>query len=359
MFCKLSQKSFLDRYHNRNQKSNQVNTQSETFKEERKRLESEAVKYQKARKATKSKVQDVGNKVYKEGYWKGADRQDRIVNEASNTLRDRLQDLCGKGGVSINLDEVRSLKAHKDVIDESNVLDEALISFDVDFTTPRGKKSAKLVVSYKEANDKKSRFAVENSFFDNCENEYELNHENLGKFLTESKVESKVKETPIAYFNYDVETFEVIDAPANTDKVAARLTSKGFKVERRYVDACYDPNHFGKICYVVQVGTDKNKVAAFKKIVSMSDDEWTNRGEEQSFKARNPEFNDRSLETGSYTKKEDWVNRSLEGGKEGNRNYGNPYGNEAKMLASDARKKQASKQNDILKDISELEELCK
>jgi len=280
---------------------------------------------------------------------------------------------CG-GGLELTLDEFRSSKSHRDMVDNSIINDAAHISFEASFATPhKNKKTAKFVVAYDYDNDKS--YNVEPIFFDQNESEYELTSENLENFLknAESEIMPENKEIPLVCYNYEHEGYETIETPEATDKVVARLKANGFNVEKKYIDACYGPKEFGKVCYEAVVAS--KDMTAFKKMATaVPDSEWFDRSlEKGGHKAGDKDWTERAMEGGSYTKKgegDSWPDRALEGGKEGkSKDYGNPYGTDAKMMSADARKRREAVKKalakkdkdtkDILSRIDELDNLLK
>lgn len=354
-----------------------------TFLDERKELEKQAVKHEMERKAQSEKYPNLQVEAKPDRKNIVSD-EDRVSTKAAECLTNKLAELGGKrkptkkqlarrgglAGVEVELSEFRSVDSHNDVMDDSIVTDKALLSFAAKFQLPGiGKyKIAKFVVSYTEKND--SPFNVESNFYDENENEYLLTSENLDNFLANTESESVKKankEAPLAYLNADAgETgaFEVVETVESSDKVAARLNESGFVTTKEWIDTCHDPANFGKLCWLVQVPL--NKVAEFKKIAAMSDDDWFNRGKEQSFKKSDTHWDDRALQSGSkydkkeYKKKDEWVDRAEEPGGHGN--HGNPYNSESKMLFADGSKKESNKKilaSDTLKDLEDLEKLIK
>ena len=320
---------------------------SGTFKEERKAKEKEASDFAAKREACKSKPL-VATSENHPGFRDQASDEVKLVEKASKHLKEHLNELVGKGGYDVDFDEFRSLKAHNDKIDNSIINEKALISFAVNFMTGAKSKTAKFIVSFDESKDEK--FAIENEFFVNQEKRA-LTSASLNAYLNESEsdtVKQARAEKPLAFFNPelgDVGTYERVETKEPSHKVAARLKTAGYSItENFWIDACYGPKEFGRNCYFVEVPLGKS--AEFKKFASMTDEEWTNRATDKSDKPK--DWDARSEEKGGATKNEfkkgeDWAERTLEGGKEGKKkDYGNPYNSDAKMLASDASKKNLS-----------------
>lgn len=353
-------------------------TPSPSFKDERREAERKALEFATKRKAQAEQYPNAAPSEYKEGFKPESTDQERVIETASKTLKKYLHDIKMGGGIELQVDDFRATDSHNDVVDHSLITDKALISFAAKFATPKQKyKLAKFVVSYDYSSDK--RAVVEDVFYDKNDTEYQLTSENLDNFLKEAEVEvmPENREMPLALYDYESERFEVLETPQNTDKVVARLKAEGFVVNKEYVDACHDPKQFGRMCYTALVPS--KDLDAFKKIaMAASDDEWFNRSLENGKYDENRDkkvWPERALETGNYDTKKDqgdnWPNRALEGGKEGGKDYGSPYGSEAKMLAADARKKrqaavkealdkkEAKENEDILKKLDELTDLCK
>lgn len=367
-------KSSLDTY--LNQVSGESTDNSPTLKDERREAEKKAVDFNNMRKAQVEAFPNAAPSEYKEGFRDEVSDEPQLVEKASKTLKDYLnRDLRCGGGVEITLDEFRSGKSRRDMVDNSIINDSALISFTASFATPtKNKRVAKFVVAYDYNNDKK--YSVEPIFFDQNESEYELSSENLEQFLknAESEIMPENKEIPLVCYNYEHEGYETIETPESTDKVVARLKANGFNINKTYIDACYGPKEYGKICYEAVVPS--KDMAAFKKIATaVPDSEWFDRSlEKGGHKGGSEKWTERALESGSYSKKgegDSWPERALEGGKEGKgKDYGNPYGSDAKMMAADASKKRReavkkaldkkdNTKKDILTRIDELDNLTK
>jgi len=340
--------STLERYMNKKagKETETKQPEAKTFIEERQEAERKAVEHDMKRQAQKEKFAN-GTPHEFAGYHKDdVTDHDRVVAGAFKTLKAHIDKLIGKGGYDMDVDEFRSRKSHRDIADDSEVTEQALISFDVKFALAAHKKhkTAKFVVSFKAEADE--QYSVENSFYDSNESEYALTSSNLENFLSaEQNMNEETKEQPLAFYNVEFDGYEVVDTAEPTDKVVARLRSNGFKVEREWIDACYDPKQFGRLCYVAQVPLGQDK--EFKKMASMSDDDWTSRSHEKSWKHKDQEWNDRALEKeGDYgkmplDKDETWFNRADE--KKGSGNYGDPYAG-GKALYVDSNKKEDRKE---------------
>ncbi len=329
-------------------KANKPETPSLTFKEEQRQKEEQAVAFEQGRKAQASKFPNATVSAEKHpGYKAEITDAPRLINKASNLVDAMVADLVGKGGFTVNLDEFREIKSHKDIKDHSTVNDEALIAFKVDFVVPGSKvKTAKLIVSHKLNAD--TPLKVESVFYDNDNKEHELSSVVLTAFL-ENKMENTVKmanvEKPLAWFNPEVENYELVPHSSATVKVASRLTASGFEITSRWVDTCHGPKLFGKVCNVVEVPLDRKD--EFLKIAAWSDDEWVNRASEKSYKenkdmSKDENWVNRAEEKAGYPeqnleKDSNWVDRTLEKGPKGN-----PYNTEAKMMAAGAAKDEAA-----------------
>lgn len=361
----LDGKSMLDRFMEKNSTPEPKTIEaSKSFADERVEAERKAIEHENKRKLNAEKFPNVGNAELKEGFKLEATDKDKVVVAASNMLKKHLGSLVGKGGFDLDLDDVRVKKSHNDVVDDSLVTDEALISFAAKFTLPgtRNTRTAKFVVSYNESDD--TPFKVESNFFDENDSEYVLNSDNLSNFLKAEKETMANSEKPLIFYNYDLDTYEVVNTPSNTDAVVAKLKAEGYNINTEWIDACHDPKNFGKLCYVAAV--EHKDVDNFKKLASaVPDNKWFDRTLEKGdydTKKDQKDWPDRALETGSYDKKgagDKWPERALEGGKEGDSSdYGNPYPTDAKMLSADASKKVEAKKSVIAK-IDDLEKLLK
>lgn len=316
--------------------------------------------------------------------------EDRIIKEAADVLTVHISDLFGNkiarntrrkkagtkriAGQEVIFDEFRKEASHEDKADFSNVTDKALVSFAIKFATGTGYKTAKFIVAYDSKADEP--YSVTPKFYDESETEYELTLDNLNKFLSATEKSAvKTREKPIVYHNAKYGTYEIVNLSEPSAKIASRLASAGFNVEDNFwVDKCRGPE-FGRLCYRVDV--DPDQADHFLKIAAMPDKEWADRAGEELRSApyktpnfqKSPEWADRAKEREGYTSPDlkdgqKWVDRALEKGPDGN-----PYDTEAKMLASDASKKEnldkakqtlenkreASK--DVLNSLDELEAL--
>jgi hypothetical protein len=324
-------------------KANKPETPSLTFKEEQRQKEEQAVAFEQGRKAQASKFPNatVSNEQHP-GFKAEITDAPRLINKASNLVDEMVTDLVGKGGFTVELDEFREIKSHKDIKDHSTVNDEAIIAFKVDFTVPGSKiKTAKLLVSHKLNSD--TPLKVESVFYDNDNKEHELSSVVLTAFL-ENKMENTVKmanvEKPLAWFNPELGNYELVQLGSTSVKVASRLAASGFEVTSRWVDTCHGPKTFGKVCNVVEVPLDRKD--EFCKIAAWSDDEWVNRTNEKSYKdgkdlSKDENWVDRAQEKAGYDKPDlkkdsNWVDRAQEKGPKGN-----PYNTEGKMMAAGSK----------------------
>jgi hypothetical protein len=340
-----------------------------TFKEERIDAENTAAEHEKGRQVQASLYPNaVSSSEVKQGSKTVMSNERTIVTNASKELRNHLASLVGKGGLEIELEEFRSKTAREDKVDASVINEAALMSFSCKFVVPSKEihRTAKFIVTYDEKVDRK--YTVANVFYGSDEKEFPLTTASLNDFLKaqESDAVKNVKaEKPIVWFNPEADTYEKVAIKEPSEKIAARLQSQGFNVDSNfYVDACYNTSEFGRVVYFVDVPLEK--AADFKKIAVVTDEDWVNRGLEKSYKHKETEWPDRATEAGqnsSYKKRdfkgEDWANRTEQGDK-----TENPYGTEAKMLASDAMRKEAvkkalddNKPETTLEKIARLEKL--
>lgn len=323
-----------------------------TFEDERRVAEDKAVAYENGRKAQASKFPNASVSTEEHpGYMEEVSDEPKLVEKASKFLKVELGKLVGRGGFTIEHEETRVIKGHKDTVDSSKITDTAMMAFNVKFELPGLNKSkiAKFAVSFDEKGD--DRFKLEGKFLDANDKDYDLNSKNLEDFLnTENSVKIAKSEKPLVWFNHDVETFESVPTMESTEKVATRLKGAGYDIDPLYyVDACYDPKQFGRNCYLVKV--PMNKEGEFKRIAAMSDDEWINRGLETErvapYKVPQTEWPDRALEPSGkgggdgytaydkkdYKKGDEWVNRTEDKGEKGN-----PYNTAEKMMRDESRK---------------------
>lgn len=275
--------------------------------------------------------------------------QEGIVEKAAKHLKAEIGRMVGRGGFTIDVDEFRALKAHADKVDSTKHTDTALVSFDVNFTLPGVKsyKLARFAVSFDGNRDKP--YKVEERFLDANDKNYTLTAETLKDFLMEKEMRSaKKSDKPVVWFNPetgDTGTFEAMKTVVASDKIIGRLAGEGFEVDSNfYVDACYDPNTFGRVCHLVAVPMDRT--ADFKKICGFTDEEWINRGSEKLYKQPKTDWVDRALEKNTdmslstpgmdynkpnYKNPDEWVART-----ENKDSKENPYGKGAGMMKDDA-----------------------
>lgn len=333
--------SFYDNYIGKNK-----NLESKTFDQERQDLEKKSVEFEMKRKAQAGAFPDasVSTESHPGTMTENTDKE-TIIEKASKHLKAELAELVGRGGLTIDVDEYRCTKAHKDKVDASHITDTAYVSFDVNFTISGEKsKLARFAVSFDGNRDKP--YHVESKFLDAHDKSYDLNSNVLNAFLMEKEMKTAKAEKPVAWFNPESETFETVTASVNTETILKRLIGEGFEIDSNfYVDACYGPKNWGRTAHMVAV--PMNRVAEFTKICGLSDEEWINRGLEKSYKSPETEWIDRALEkTGdsnglstpgmdynkpNYKNSDDWVNRT-----ENKDSKENPYGKGAGMMKDDA-----------------------
>lgn len=316
-----------------------------TMKEEMKAKEEDAVTFAQKRKVSAALYPNATVSAENHpGFKAEITDAHKLTAQASEVLTEHISDLVGTGGFSVEVDEFRDIKSHKDLKDHSLVNDEAIIAFSVDFEVAGGKhKTARMLVSHKYTDDVPLK--VEASFYDTADRQYDLNSNILEAFLA-NKMENTIKmastEKPLAWFNPKHENYEVVKSASGSAKVAARLKASGFEVrDNAWIDTCHGPKTFGRICTVVEVPMDRE--SEFLKIAAWSDDEWVNRAKEKSYKdskdlGKDEAWVDRAKEKAGYDKKnlkEDstWVDRALD--KDSSKN---PYTTEAKMMNTGAKK---------------------
>lgn len=340
-------KSFSESILNKN--ANAEDKTALSFKEERLDLEQKAMDHEKSRMARKANFPNIPTSLENKPIHKAvASDQHFVVEKASKTLKSFLSDVVGKGGYTIESEDFRSRKAHNDTVTDEVVTDTALMSFAVKFELPGLNKfrTAKFIVAFDEANDEPYR--VENVFYDEKEVEHALTSGNLDKFLANANLENDMSvksEKPMVWYNPEAETYEKLEVK-EAMKTASRLQASGFNIEDNFwVDTSYDPKNFGRLC--MRVDVPLTRIAEFKKITAMTDDEWFNRGSEGGKDYKDGKaWTERALD-GSKEHKikewkdgKEWSERGLEDGKENSKkDYGNPYNSESKMMFDYASKK--------------------
>lgn len=371
--------SFYDLFLNKN-KEKLTPVVDPTFSDEREAATAKAVEHENYRKAQAEKYPKVtvSNENHP-GFMEEATDEPKLVEKASRFLKEEIGELVGRGGFIVDFEELRSIKAHKDTIDDSKITDNAMMAFAVRFELPGLSKfkTVKFAVSYDGSRDEK--FVLENRFLDVNDKDYTLTSASLKDFLTKmenSEVKTAKSEKPLAWFNPNIGemgVYESISTVESSEKVASRLKTAGYDIDPLfYIDACYDPKEFGRNCFLVKV--PMNKEAEFKKIAAMSDDEWINRGIESErvapYKVPKTEWVDRGIEpagtsksdefTGydkkDYKKNQDWMDRTEDKGSKGN-----PYNTAEKMMRDESRKVDAEKKVEAstLSKVEELEKLLK
>ena len=384
--------SFIERL----MKKDAGKSEPKTFAEERLAAEKEALEHEQKRLAQASKYTNAPAPELKRSFNPTASDQNSIVNDAEKFLRNHINVLFGKhtanknnkkkiasnsGGYNIEVDEFLAKKAHKDIIDNSDITDEAFMAFAAEFVLPglNKSKTAKFIVSYNGGND--VPFKVEEKFYDSSENEYILNSTNLENFLKNAESEDKnmaKTETPIVYHNAEFNAYESVVTAEPSDKVVARLISAGYKVDpKTWIDTCHGPE-FGRLCYRVSVPL--GSIPEFKKLAAMTDDEWVNRASEgQRMAPATPSdkaWVDRALDSShkdnTMRKNDTWVDRTSD--PDGHGTPKNPYNTEMKQLFA-SKSEEAKKENvdaakkgleakadaavDVAKSIKDLEDLIK
>lgn len=337
--------SFLDRILNKDSKAK---TAGLTREEERREAENKAVEHSEKRKVEAAKYPKIStSNEDKPGFRNEVTDEHYVVQNASKVLKEHVSELVGKGGFTLDLDEFRPKQAHRDIVNDSHVTDSAIVAFAVKFMLPKkdSYKTAKFIVSYDQNADEKNK--VEGVFFDENTKEYTLTSQNLKGYLNNTEndaVKTANTEKTLVWFNPDSDTIEAVNTVETTTKIASRLKSAGFDIDSNYwVDSTYGPKQFGKICVFANVPL--SRADEFKKIAALSDDEWVNRGAEKTYKQKEvKDWTERTTEKAGYDhsdykKGDEWVNRTEQKGGDNN-----PYGTDAKMLSSDAMRKDAVKQ---------------
>lgn len=343
---------FLDRYASKELAPSTDSTSTPTLSDERVALEAQAIEYEKNRKEQASKFPTLAPSEPKKAFVQEVTDYENIKNKATIALKSKIADLVGKGGFELSVNEFRPTKTTKATVGDETYTDNALILFDASFAVPGpsgANKIAKFVVSYDVNSDE--NYTVANEFYDKNESEYVLTSDNLNKFLETKEIAvSANKDLPVVWYDPTVETYVPVNTVSATEKVAARLQAKGFKVEKEYIDACYDPHQFGRLCWLVKV--PMARVAEFKKLAGMKDDEWFDRAgedgrtspvKEKDYKSGEA-WADRALEKSGYDEKKykdgkAWSERALQTGE-----AGNPYSSEMKMMVAGAKSVDSKKE---------------
>ncbi len=328
-----------------------------TFADERAEAEFKAVEANKKLLANKNKFKSLTASTENHPGTKSEFNDEHVVeNKATKALDEVLASYKLKGGSDITIDEFRSIKSHNDRINDNKITDEALVAFAAKFSTPsnKGYKTAKFIVSFKD-----NVYTVADRFYDEQDNEHELNQVNIDKFFTtkdNSEMNKVASIKPIVFFDGsfgDVGRYEIAETVEDTKKVIARLKTAGFdRIDSNFwVDRCNGPE-FGKVCYFVEVPNER--IGEFKKTSVMSDEEWVNRGTDKSGKGtpstKPDEWVDRALDPTNkqihYTK-DNWTDRACDVNKDAN-----PYSTEAKALYAGASKKEEVKTETVKKAIA-------
>jgi hypothetical protein len=168
---------------------------------------------------------------------------------------------------------------------------------------PKNPKNLRFVVNFDYDSD--ARYTVADKFYDEFDNEYKLTSEALINCLENGDVEEmnkQAKVNPLAVYNYETESMEVIPTTESTARVASRLKASGYNVTTEYVDRTRGPQ-FGKLCYCVH---DVSDIAALKVEAALSDDEWINRSQEGQREAKEKQTD--------LAPSQNWINRTEEKG---------------------------------------------
>jgi len=246
----------------------------------------------------------------------------------------KLEDLIGRGGIAVEMEEVHVEKAHRAAkTDQYAVTDEAKIAYRADILLPSGgTKTARCVVCFDGSPEKKQneQFTVAPVFYDSLDQERPLTEAGLKAFMAgepltkaePSKTAALEDERPVVFFNSDdrVLGFEPLDIPKHIVPTAIQAIRKaGFEVSAEYLDKT---TGWGRIAHVVVAAPERHdelRTMVAQLVKKWDDKSWFERGLDDDKKygivnaAPGDKWFERSLEKGEKPKNpHEWPERSLE-----------------------------------------------
>lgn len=296
---------------------------------------------------------------------------DQLEAKGAQVLKAVLERMIGKGGFSIQREEFRPVKAHKDAgSDRYSVTDEAFAAYHVDILLPSGgTKLVKCVVAYDASQTESKQFDVKDMFFDALDNQRPLTEKGLKAYLKGEPSEAERKaqatpsgdERPIVYFNSDetVVDYEEIEVPAPIRTLAVKaLREAGFEVEQKYMDRTASQTFGGKLTmevYAQPERHDEMRGICAQLVKKWDDKSWFDRSTEdhgtygQETMSPGDDWFERTKQKEDMPNQpHDWFERSLE--KPGEESVASSAYGGTKMLRFEKKRLAQAKKADAEKD---------
>lgn len=240
---------------------------------------------------------------------------DLIEAKGAKVLQAKLESWLNKGGLTIDREEFRPVKAHKSAVnDRYAVTDEALIAYHAHILLASGgTKTAKCVVSYDATKPLREQYMVEDVFYDSLDQKRPMTEEGIKAYMAgEPAVKREAgddqrpeDEKPLVFFNSaeDVVGFEDLEVPKHvTAQAVHKLKEEGFEIDVEYLGA---ETGVGKQAYVVIAAPDRHE--EMRTIVAAIVDQW----DDTTWFDRAMEDHDKYGQ-GTVSPNEQWYERTLQ-----------------------------------------------